>query len=316
MPLLARSRPDRALAQVELLRRHIPLQRLELQRLAERRPVAVADLLLAGEERAPVNLDRVAHRLDAPRLLALVERRPETLRDRRRWFRRLSPTARAAIYAVVERGWQDGEGALAHELVALLPREEREREGRRHLALPALAARPAQRLPYAAFLPWGEARAVLEPFVRHPDPELRAAALGTLAFAARYERDRLPELLALVRARRNEQDPVRGAMLRGLADLPPGVWRAEHLDDLGGVIGEALAAADLSVATASAAERLVVALLPFHPAWAASWLATLTREGGRVTFHALGDRLSDADVRRIAPDLLPVFRRHRSASGT
>ena len=103
-----------------------------------------------------------------------------------------------------------------------MPRALREAEGRRHLGLPALATRPAQRLPYAAFLAWDEARATLDPFIRDPDAELRAAALGALAFATRYERNRASELLAVVRARRNEQDPVRSAMLSGLADLPPG----------------------------------------------------------------------------------------------
>ena len=73
------------------------------------------------------------------------------------------------------------------------------------------------------------------------------------------------------------------------------------------MVREALDAADLSPATAGAAERLVVALLPFHPDWSAGWLATLVRGRGHINFYSLGDRLSDADVRRIAPALLPVL---------
>ena len=48
--------------------------------------------------------------------------------------------------------------------------------------------------------------------------------------------------------------------------------------------------------------------LPHHPEWAARWLATVVQERGRVSFRDLEDRLSDADVRRIAPALLPVLR--------
>lgn len=76
---------------------------------------------------------------------------------------------------------------------------------------------------------------------------------------------------------------------------------------MGQIIRDTLDAADQSSATIAAAERLIVALLPYHPTWAANWLATLVQERGRVSFYKLGDRLSDADVCRIAPMLLPVL---------
>lgn len=308
LPALADTAPERALALVMTLLRHIPAARLPLQRLAERQPEAVAALVLARDERASVRFDRVAQRLPLPVLLALVARRPETLPDRGRWFRRLAPAARTAVYARVARGWRDRDGVLERPIVALLAAPERGAEAWRHLALPVLATRPAARLPYAAFLPWADARAALEPALGDPDPAQRGVALATLLQAARYWRDQRPAVLALVRARRHEQDPVRGVLLRGLAELPPGSWHAEHLDDLGGALGEALAAADLSAATAAAAERLVVGLLPFHPAWAAGWLARVVGERGRLGYHAIGDRLSAAGAARVVPALLPVLR--------
>ncbi|MBI3972493.1 MAG: hypothetical protein HY332_14530 [Chloroflexi bacterium] len=308
LPILVETRPDRALDLVRALLRHVSLASLPVQRLAGRRPADVADLLLASGDAARVSFDGVAQRLDLDRLQALIARHGSTLHGWQPWLHRLSPAQRAAIYAAGSRGWRDADGCLPEWLVTLLPHDQREQEGRRHLALPALATRPTQRLPYAAFLPWDDALRTLEPFIRHPDAELRAAALSALVFAARFHRDRLPDLLTLVRARRYEQDPVRRALLVAMANLPPGMWRAAHLDDLGQIIRDALDAADLSAATAGAAERLVGNLLPFHPAWCAGWLATLVRERGQVYFHGLGDRLSDADVRRIAPELLPVLR--------
>src|SRR5262249_18295626 len=157
-------------------------------------------------------------------------------------------------------------------------RVPRELEGRRHLQLPALATRPVVRLAYAAFVTWEEARRAVDPFLNHPEAELRSAALQALTGAVRFERSRLGELLALLRGRRHEPDPVRSAMFRGLAELPPGIWKAEHLEDLGQVLRDALSAADLSYATASQAQGIIVALLPFHPDWSAGWLVTLVRE--------------------------------------
>ncbi len=187
------------------------------------------------------------------------------------------------------------------------PADLREQEGRRHVDLPVLRTRSSQRLPYASLLRWEEARDVLDPFIRNPDADLRSVALRALIDAARYHRDHLPEILALIRARRNEQDPVRLAMLTALANLPPSRWRSEHLDDLASIVSDALAASDLSPSTAHAAERLVVALLPFHSDWSVRWIATLVRERGRVSMYGLEDRLTDDLVRRLAPTLLPVL---------
>ncbi|MDP9352526.1 MAG: hypothetical protein M3P51_13450, partial [Chloroflexota bacterium] len=211
------------------------------------------------------------------------------------------------MYTAFERGWRGPDNALDHQVVALLPSELREREGRRHLGLPALEAHPEQRLQYVSFLPWEEAQEVLRPFLRKPDADLRVAAHRALIYAARYHRDRLPELLTLIRSRQHEQDPVRYAILAGLSDLPPGVWRKGHLEDLGRIVRDALDASDLSPATAAAAEQSVVAVFPFHSEWSIGWLATLVRERGHISLSGLEHRLTDADVLRLAPALLPVL---------
>lgn len=306
LPLLAEFCPERALTLVRTLSRHIPLARLELQQLTLRRPAEVADLILHSDN-TRVSFDRVAHKLDTNVLLALLERKGSTVSGLNVWLQKLAPAQRVVIYTACRSGWRDREGCIPHWLVALLSPALREQEGRYHLALPTLATRPTERLSYTAFLPWDEARTILAPFIHNPDAELRVAALTALIFATRFQRQRLPELLLTVRERRNEQDPVRCAMLSGLADLPPGIWRTQHLDSLGQIIRDALDAADQSYATVAAAERLIVALLPRHPAWADDWLATLVQERGQISFYDLVARLSNADVRRIAPVLLPVL---------
>ncbi|MBC8137669.1 MAG: hypothetical protein H8F28_17450, partial [Fibrella sp.] len=220
---------------------------------------------------------------------------------------RFAPSLRVKVYAVVGRGWQSKHGVVDDPVIATLPAPLREAEARRHLALPYLQVPNTSRFSYATFLPWDEARAVLDPYIKNPDADLRSDALSALIGVARYHADRLGDVLSLVRARNNEQDPVRGALLGALAALPPSRWQTGHLDELGQIIRDALDASDLSYATASQAEELVVKTVPYHPGWAAQWLATLVKERGNVTFSGLQDRLSDADVKRIAPALLPVL---------
>jgi hypothetical protein len=302
---LAEDLPAAALGLVEALLRTTPLSWLALAPLLRRRPAQVVELILAA--RAQVRLDwaRIVARLsgDQQRALAEAGLLPAVSA---RMLRRMAPRDRAALYAAGGRSWQSAEGIISPDIVALLPAAQREAEARRHWNLPALQTRPLALLPYAALLPWEAALAATEPTLRNPDPNLRSAALAALIGAARYDSARLPDVLALLAARKNEQDPVRLSGLTALANLPPSRWAAEHLDGLGQIIRAALDAADCSSATATAAERLAGQLLPTHFAWAATTLATLARERGYLTWGGLST-LPGAQVRRLEGHLLPVF---------
>lgn len=305
---LARFRPERALELVRSLLRHSTPRELNLDMVLRYRPQALIDLLLARADAPGIDLSEVAHRLGPQRLRTVLERFPKHITPRDDWFRRLDPEQRREVYRLKEHAWRSNLGLWPQALVALLPREERQREGRRHLRLPHLVTRPTEQIPYARFLPWDEATAWLERFLKNPDPALRAAALSAQVGAARYQREHLGDVLALVRARTFEQDPIRFVMLTALADLPPARWREEHLEPLSTILQAALNAADLSYASAAAAERLVIALLPFHSAWSADWLGKLVKARGQVNFPNLADRLTERQVLQIAPALVPVLR--------
>lgn len=306
LPQLGHRVPDAALDLVRLLTAHVALGQLDLQALAGRRPQAFADLLLDSSDMPRVDLQRVVRALDADQLCGLLDR--GLLDDPARWLKRIAPPLRQVVYAAAGLRWRDAAGVLSAEVVAALPADLRIVEARRNLALPTLGTRPLQRLPYAAYLPWDEARTALDRFISNPDPNLRSVALQALIGVARYDRTRLADVLGVILARRNEQDPVRLVMLAALADLPPSRWQPANLADLGQVIRAALDARDCSPATAAQANQLVMALLPFHPNWSVQWLATVGRERGMIAFRSKhGRSLSASEARQIAPALLPVL---------
>jgi hypothetical protein len=308
---LADFSPEIALSICQAGSRTIPLSKLSLQPLALRLPKEVADLILNSDSTPNISFDRVVDKLDISQLLGLLTNHRATVNPRT-FLRFLSPSKREIIYDRFVDRWRDTEGCLTADLISNFPRHIREREAYYHLNLPALTTRPSQRLPYAAFLPWEEARKMLEPFMRNPDPDLRAISITVLIANVRYNRAHRGEILSIAKRIRNEQDPIRGAMLGGLAALPPMIWEEEYLDDLSQVINDALNAADLSYSTASFVERLVIAILPFHPDWAAQQLAALVQHRGQISFYNLEQRLSDADVSKIAPFLLPVLESWRT----
>jgi hypothetical protein len=307
LPLIAEALPDSALALLNAALRHAPLNRFDLARLAQRRPAALLGLI--RQTGTVVNLDRQRLWLRLTPAEQHAGQENGVLDNISvKTFRRLPPEQRLAGYAHGHLGWRDREGVLAAGLVALLPTAERQAEAQRHWQLPALQTRPASRLPYLAFMPWDVAMSNVEPFLRNPDPVMRAAALPALITVARYDRTRLSDVLALLTARKHEQDPVRLAGLTALADLPRGRWQAEHLPALGQIIRDALDASDCSATTAGAAERLLLQMLGHHAEWSAGWLATLVQERGQFAPYNLESTLTDAQVRdHLAPVLLPVL---------
>lgn len=224
-----------------------------------------------------------------------------------------TPQTLDAAYARWSPAAQNADGVIGMDVVSRLPPQLAEREGRRHLTqVTALLTRPRQRLPYARFLPWDEAQAQLKPYVGHPEGEVRGQAVAVLLSLAGHTRDAerrsalTVEALRMVKARKNEQDPVRLALLQALVGWPRVAWQANHLPDVAQILRDALDAADLSHATAQVAEQLVVRLFRIDGAWGGKWLATLIKERGTIYAPRLGDQLTDGEVRAVAPHLLEV----------
>ena len=300
--------PDPALTLIRNLIQHPSFSYLNFQQLVYYRPIEVAQLILQLEDKSKINLNNVVHKLPQDILIELINKQPQTVNNHSFWLPKLKPERRREIYQQCNLGWRDKDGCLSVELIKLFPCKIRVREAKHHLDLSVLKPRPQQRLAYAAFLPWDETWKTLQPYLKNPDADLRILALKTIINATKYHRSRLPELLKIVKQRKNEQDPVRNAMLYGLANLPPSVWRSEYLADLDMILTDTLQAADLSQATGNHAEFIVLKILPFHPQWSAVWLSKLVEARGEVNFHNLESRLNNRQVRQLAPILLPVFK--------
>src|SRR5262249_16114253 len=187
-----------------------------------------------------------AHRLRTEQILVLYERRPDVLPRDASWFPRLAPEQRAAVYAAFPRRLRSS-GILPASIVASLPHELREREARRHVSLERLDA--MVRLNYAAYLPWDEALAVIEPSLHASEGRIRQAALRALIGTVVFKRTLLPTVLSLLRDRRTELDTVRQTIVQGLTQLPPSVWRPADLADLNEILRHGLNDVGLSQGT-------------------------------------------------------------------
>jgi hypothetical protein len=344
LPRIADQAPDAALELFELLlARRIQPEAPAWSWLVRHRPEATLALLQRHEHTTAFwrLFARAAPRLSAESLAWLVRRAPTSLGDAKTLLPRLSEAARRAVVdawcaavdvapawgaellrsitdpAVLERVYsrwslaaRDRNGSIAVDALRALPLPLREREARRHLTeVVALGTRPNERMKYARLLPWDEAQATLQPYLGHPEAGMRGAALTTLLALPGLRPDEpalVDRALPLVLARKNEQDPVRQAMLAALVTWPRRVWRREHTEAVGRMVRDALDAADLSHETARLAETLVLRTFAREPAWGATWLATLVKERGVLHNPRLGDLLTDDEVRVAAPQLLAI----------
>ena len=130
--------PDLAVQYLAALQGRYSLSLVRMQPLIQRRPAAVAQILLAGSERTLFSFAGVAHRLDDRQLEQTLERGDGLKSITGNWLRRLPPARRAAIFATYGRGWRFDSGVTDPDLVALLPVPLRHDEAKRHLALPSL----------------------------------------------------------------------------------------------------------------------------------------------------------------------------------
>jgi hypothetical protein len=287
-----------------------------------------------------VRFDKVAHRLGPERLEYIITKAWSTLSDgkrAKRWFLRLSSDDQASVVrAFLKHGrggfgaflfrhipadgpdagdrerayqrWssaaQASDGTISPDTLDWLPRDLREREAKRHLLNCAtLVTKPERRILYARLLPFAEAKAFLAPWLGHPEGEERARAQRVLLASVLHDPPAIHDALASIRARKNEQDPVRLAMIEALAALPVARFPSETLSAVGGVVQDALDAADLSNATSAAVQRLVVRLFRIDGPWGARWLARLLEVRGSVSTYGLGDGLTEPEVRTLSPAL-------------
>jgi len=305
---IAEFSPDRMLSLLQSVPRNIPLASWWLEPLLERWPQHIATLALESDETPYLDFSSVAHRLELEQLLALFQKHPSTLSNLQNRLARFVPTTRAELFRACRAAWADSNGMIAAHTLRLLPRALRESEAQRHLEHPFLATRPLWRVPYAALFGWDEAKVMLEPSFKHPKPEQRLAAVPAFISTARFETETYDQALEFVALRKNEQDPIRGAMLAALADLPPSHWRADQLERLGQILQDALNAADLSNQTVAFAERLVIGMLPFQLEWAAQWIGTLVKERGQMNWFGIGMRISNEQAQRVAQALLSTVK--------
>jgi hypothetical protein len=301
---------ERAFELVKLASEKLQLSQLSLGKLIYLKSKELAELAIAHKEVEQVDFSKVMGKLSYEQIEEFASKKRYT--PPQGWLHQISPAWRATLYQKRQHAWRDQDGTLHVGLIKLLPSAERIAEARRNLKLPEIRGDQYARIFYAALLPWQEAEQELQSSFGHNEPSYRAAALAALIDSARYE-DRQNEVLALLERRRNEQDPVRQAMLGSLAGLPPSRWKSEHLAGLDIALSAALNAGDLSNESLRQIQELLVRVLAFHSQWSINWMIKLWETRRFPIQFDCKRRLSQAQFELLEQAFLPIARKAKQA---
>lgn len=285
------------------------LNRWPIHVYARHFPKELADLIVSGPatDHVPQLPFTITRHLDPMRIEALVRLGAIAVTPDQRRFGKLEPSLRNAIVTASGERWRQKDGEMAILALAGLPESRRQSEARHAIGIDALAAYPDRYLPYLTYLPWDEAQMVAAPFLSQPEGTLRALALSSLIAVARFQKDRLDDVLDLVTVRGNEQDPVRRAMVTAIADLPPSRWQENHYEKLTGIIDAALSARDISAATMQTLVVFLLKVMPFQTQFCCEQLPKLAEKLGSFGYFWAEDRINDATMAQLDPHLVVLL---------
>ncbi|MEU6841893.1 hypothetical protein ABZ930_08485 [Streptomyces sp. NPDC046716] len=265
---------------------------------------------------------RAVARFDGPDLAAYARAAAERPHDLAALLRAQAPADRPATYETTVAGRGPARGVDADVLDAL---------PRFHVADVARRAARAARergeswdavLLAESYLPPDEVRDALDAATRRPLADHRATAWPLYVRNAARTADpaQLTGVAAELAGRlRNEQDPVRSAALRALADdVHPALWEPAALPDLGRLVEAALEAPDTSYATRYAISGLAVGVLREHVKdpeqelvqWALATLAAVHHHVPEAAFGDLDETLCRGQEHQLYAVLRPRILAH------
>ncbi|MFL5348536.1 MAG: hypothetical protein ACJ8AT_27385 [Hyalangium sp.] len=226
----------------------------------------------------------------------------------------LAPSRRAALFTHAYEGIPARE--LPEALLAVLPHTQRDAEAARRLTFREVQENRDRLLATHALRLIEHAREPLTKAAFAAKAEDRAQALVHLVRSTGLSRRGMTETLTHLMRLRNEQDPVRMAVLNELANVPLSTFTAEHIPSLTELVICVVEARDSSPTTRAALQRLAFRLMQGHATepdgplfqFALDTLKRLAGQRGTLSLPPLERDLPRGAEFRIVSTLLPMIR--------
>ncbi|MDY7229275.1 hypothetical protein [Hyalangium rubrum] len=292
-----------------------------IRRLTRRHPEQITALLLRPSLRGwlhnqglPSGMLREADAFSPEQQRALARALAETPHYLAPFLQALPPSQRGALFTHAYEGIPARD--LPDALLAELPHAQRDAEAARRLEFREVRESRARQLATHALRTIEHAREPLAKAAFAAKAEDRAEALVYLVRATGRSRRGMAETLTHLMRLRNEQDPVRMAVLQELAAVPLSSFTAEHIPSLTELVICVVEARDSSHSTRAALQQLAFRLMQGHATepqgplfqFALDTLKRLAGQSGTLALPSLEKNLPRGAELSIVSTLLPMIR--------
>lgn len=176
----------------------------------------------------------------------------------------LAPSWRGFIFDAVYKEEECRMRIFPTPLLDVLPHSWRDREATRMLDLREIKESRDRTLEITSRQLIAHAREKLEKGALVSGADERAAAYAHLIRSTSLSRSGMDDTLRFLTRIKNDQDPVRNAVMVGLCNCPASMFEEEHLQALTLLVESVIEARDTSYGTRAATENLAFTLLRHH----------------------------------------------------